>query len=173
MDNITEMITSFSFEDLIKIGYRGAILIVTDSQYILSYTDNYGKGAHSIFINKILNNIFVNKEKDNSRKVIKANMYSDNKHLAIYFYGFDNITYNHYKNFMQFYNDNKEILNYISDKYILEVGFYDKFEKKNINTNSFDEIINFLKAHINKKHIEYNNVNEIIIGIPTEKEKKR
>ena len=171
MDNITEMITSFNFKDLI--GYRGAILIVTDSQYILSYTDNYGKGAHNIYIDKVLNYIFVNKEKDSSRKVIKSHMYTDNKHLYIYFYGFDNITYNQYKNFMQFYNDNEEILSYISNKYILKVGFYDKFENKYINTNSFDEIINFIKAHINKKHIECDNVNEIIIGIPTRKEIKK
>ena len=58
--DINEMINSFNFFDFSKSekgNYRSGVLVITNKQYVLSYTNNYGKGNHFITVARILNDL--------------------------------------------------------------------------------------------------------------------
>ena len=146
--DIKEMINSFSFEDLIKIDLRAAVLLITENQYVLSYTKNYGLGYHRNRLYKIYKYIYGDENNfKNYNSLIKANIIFDEGHLIFYFYDLNNLNKNNYNYFINFYNDNKDILNSISKKCFLEISFFNKYNNEYINSDTFEDLINYFNTH--------------------------
>lgn len=181
--DIKEMINSFSFENLTKNDDSAAVLFFTDNQYITSFTEDYGNGLHFCTLARIYQDIHGGGEipknyndldsidviYDNLKNYFTANIYFVDNEITFYFNRLDNINKYNVNSFLKFYED----ISYIFNKYNILVGFYDKYNIKVFNTNNFDEIIRYLKEHIDNDYIK-NDDEEIILGVPTNlKEKKR
>ena len=51
--DVKETINNFSFEDLVKRNHIAAVIFFTDNQYVISYTENHGKGFHDVTLARI------------------------------------------------------------------------------------------------------------------------
>lgn len=185
--DIIKMIDEFDFNTFIEKGKNNnknnAVLIITNKQYIASYTDNYGEGYHSIALIRMLkeilggglisNNKEANQYNKDYKNYIHARMSFENNSGSILFFGLENLNKENYNIFLKFYDDWNETLNHLCKNNKLYIGFMDEKSKSFISSNNLDILHNYLERHLDKNKIVSTN-NENIIGVSKSfKQKKR
>lgn len=185
--DIKEMISIFDFDNFIKRGKKrisnSAILLITNKQYIISYTANKGKGYHSFAFTRLLKELMgggsINSSKEAIEikkmleKYIHARILFEDNNGAIIFSGLNNLNKYNYNIFLQFYDDYNEVIKNICNKNKFIVGFYNEADKQFITSKDLDKLLfEIEKDPLKESSIEYS-PNETIMGINFIKEKKR
>ena len=181
--NIKSEIDSFSFEDLVKRNRIAAILFFTDNQYVISYTENYGKGSHDITLTRIYKDIYgggkitSDKEYEEIKEKLKDYIFAKitffTNRIHIFFEGLDNLNNKNYNSFLTFYDNFNELFKVLSTKIDFKVSFFNSNKRTFMTTNSFDFLLEYLQEQLENSILEPNNKEETIIGIPTNLKKKK
>lgn len=201
--DITPLIKDFSFIDFIAIEAKtehSAILVITDNQYVLGYTDSYGIGTHKASIARVMKDItgggYIRDlseakklERQCTKQFITARIIydyrGDNEYGraiyqgAIYFSLPEGnaISIGQFENFKQFYTDyNRElevlIATYGIDKFSIYYEYLDESGTKiRKKTNSLKDVYNNYENCINQ-NIEPKIENEVIMGISSKSKTK-
>lgn len=188
--DLQKMIDDFDWYDFMahgatKISYgiasgdefsNGAILIITNKQYVLSYTEGYGQGNHYDTAYRIMKDLHgggfmtyreAKRSHGQLHNYIWARSLFENGYGAITFMDLNNLNSKNYEVFYTFYNDYNETIKMICQKYNFVVRFtYRDNENKlvAIESKSLDELLYFLQNHPNKNLDANSNDDEVIIG---------
>lgn len=200
--DLAPLIENFTFYDFIKEGMKikehqdfGGFLVITNNQYIVGYTKNFGKGTHLSAYARTMNDInergyirtdaeALSISNECQRNYITARIVCEYKgdnenRIATYesYINFDfsklgyKITPEQFETFKEFYNTYNEDIKYVSKRY----GFYVRFSYKDENgsvkyniSNDLDTLYNYLS-----QNIDYNKTaKEEIIIIGKERKNK-
>jgi hypothetical protein len=194
--NILPLIKDFSFTDFLMVASKtehSGILVITDNQYILGYTDEYGIGTHRAAAARIMKDIsgggFIRDiptakflEHECHRKFITARITYDYRgdnefgtpifKGAIYFSLPEEhtISLSQFKVFEQFYQDYHRELEmlvrkYGVDKFNIQYEFIDEEGTKFLKkTTSLEEVYTYYESCIDENK-PYQQENETIIGV--------
>ena len=185
--DIIKMTNEFDFNTFIEKGKsnnkNNAVLIITNKQYVTSYTDNYGEGYHSIALIRMLkeilggglisNNKEANQYNKDYKNYIHARMSFENNSGSILFFGLENLNKENYNIFLKFYDDWNETLNHLCKNNKLYIGFMDEKSKSFISSDSLDKLLIYLKKHLDKDKKIVNVEENIISKSSNIKQKKR
>lgn len=176
--NIKDLITCFSFDDFINKGKttglynNSAVLLITNKQYILSWTNNFGMGFHYPalaqiykYINEggfVRNSIEELKLEYKVSKYIHAKLFYLNNSGNMIFYGLDSLNYKNYNVFLNFYNNYNDIIKKICEENNFKVAFKDKNINKFVSSKSLDKLLKYLQENLDYNKV-INNDNEQII----------
>ena len=162
--NINDLISNFTLDDFIGRGKKlglynnSAVLLITNKQYILSWTKNFGMGFHYEALAQIYKYINEGSLLKNSleefkfeRKVSKcmhAKLFYLNGSGKMIFYGLESLNYKNYKMFLEFYNDYNKILERICNENDFEIAFKDKSTNKIIISKNLDKLLKYLQNNL-------------------------
>ena len=179
--DIKEMIRSFSFDDLIKRNYIGAVLFFTNKQYVISYTENHDKGYHDSALAHIYKDIHgggkISKEEYNNiidkiKNYMNAKMFFYKDKINVFFTGLDNLNTNNFNSFSTFYSSFNGIFKILGTKYDLNITFFDQDKNTYVSTNNLYILYNYLENHLYYDD-KIDDEDEIIIGIPNNNKTKK
>lgn len=191
------LIKDFTFTEFLSTNTKtehGAVLVITNNQYIIGYTSDYGLGSHRSALARIIKTIHggnrIQDSKEAKRledackkqyitaRIIYDHRGDDEEGIPIYSGAIyfqlpqnDTITKEQFELFKKFYNEYNEEIKMLIRKYgqhnfKIQYGHIDKTGTKEIkNINSLDEIYTYLETRINYDK-EIANFEEIIIGTP-------
>ena len=176
--DIIKMIDIFNFDDFIKRGKKrisnSAILLITNNQYIISYTQNKGKGYHSFAFTRLLKElngggdistleeaIAIKRELD---KYVHARILFEKNSGAIIFSGIKNINTDNYNILLKFYDDYNDIIKKIASENGFFVGFYSNTNKNFISSKDLDKLLQYINNNMNITEPESSCDDEIILG---------
>lgn len=185
--SINDLINSFNLDDFIKKGKKmglynnSAVLLITNKQYILSWTNNFGMGFHYDTLAQIYKYIYDGEPIKNSleefkleRKVSKymhAKLFYLNGCGKMIFFGLESLNYKNYKIFLNFYNDYNKILERICNENDFEIAFKDKTVNKMVSSKNLDKLLDYLQNNLDfNKYVPDDN--EQIINNDLEKTSK-
>ena len=186
--NINDLISNFTLDDFIGRGKKlglynnSAVLLITNKQYILSWTNNFGMGFHYEILAQIYKYITEGSPIKNSleefkleRKVSKymhAKLFYLNGSGKMVFYSLESLNYKNYKIFLNFYNDYNGILEKICNENDFEIAFKNKNNNKMISSKNLDKLLEYLQNNLDfNKFIQDDN--EQIISNDLKSSKKR
>lgn len=188
--DIHKMIDSFDWYDFMSRGAHktsygiasgeecsnASLLLITNKQYILSYTEGYGQGVHYDAAARIIKDLhgggyLTKKEAMQSHgclhNYIWARIIFENGIGAISFMDLANLNSKNYELFCCFYNDYNETIKVLCNRYNFVVRFTYRDENKKliaIESKSLDELLLFLQNHLQKDIEVIDDKEEIIIG---------
>ena len=182
-----ELINSFNFDDFILKGSKAkynnsAVLLITNKQYILSWTSNFGMGFHYSTLAQIYKDIHDGGRIESSieefklenkvSKFMHAKLFFLNNSGAMLFYGLESINYKNYKIFLKFYNDFNETIKKVCMNNDFKISFKDKTINKYVSSKSLDKVLEYIQKNLdfNKKTID--DSDEKVIGITDRKNEK-
>ena len=185
--NIKELINCFNLNNFINRGKKAglynnsAVLLLTNKQYILSWTNNFGMGFHYPTLAQIYkyitdggiikNSIEELKLERIVSKCMHAKLFYINNSGKMIFYGLDSLNYKNYNIFLNFYNDYNNIITKICEENDFEIAFKDKNINKFVSSKNLDKLLKYLQENLDYNKV-INNNNEQIIGISLEKKEK-
>lgn len=185
--NIKELINCFNLNNFINRGKKAglynnsAVLLLTNKQYILSWTNNFGMGFHYPTLAQIYkyitdggiikNSIEELKLERIVSKYMHAKLFYINNSGKMIFYGLDSLNYKNYNIFLNFYNDYNNIITKICEENDFEIAFKDKNINKFVSSKNLDKLLKYLQENLDYNKV-INNDNEQIIGISLEKKEK-
>lgn len=201
--DITPLIKDFSFIDFFTTEAKtehSAILVITDNQYILGYTDSYGIGNHKAAVARVMKDITggghisnINEAKKLERQCVKQfitariiyDYRGDNEYGRAIYQGAlyfslpedSKISIGQFENFKQFYTDyNRELEVLIGaygiDKFSIHYEYLDELGTKvRKKTNSLQDVYTYYETCINENP-EHKIENEVIFGISTKPKTK-
>ena len=166
--DLTKMIEDFDFLEYIKSNnkkfkdYRAGILVITDKQYIISYSRDYGYGDHLPAFSRLFKDLqgggLLTKRKaekiflEGIKKYIIAKIYfgyKNNNEGVILFDRLENLNSNNLKLFYEFYNDYSTIIKTICNNNNFVVAYFDE-NKKIITSKDMDNLLAYVKNKKNK-----------------------
>ena len=179
--NLKEMIDAFDFLEFIKHNNKNfnegksGILVITNKQYIISYSRNYGYGNHLPAFARLFKDLqgggFLTKkgaEKiflEGIKKYIIAKIffgYENTNTGVILFDRLENLNTQNLEVFYEFYNNYNKIIEDICKNYNFEVAYFDK-SKKIIKSKNMDNLLLYIENQKKKTNIV--NEEESILGI--------
>ena len=185
--DLNEMIESFDFLDFIKHNnkrfkdYRAGILAITDNQYIISYSRDYGYGDHLPAFARLFKDLdgggLLTKKKaekiylEGIKKYVIAKIYfgyENNNEGIILFDHLENFNKNNLKFFYEFYNDYNSTIESICNNSNFQVAYFDE-NNKIIASKDMNNLLLYVKKK--EKEINQNANNENIINIKNSKQK--
>lgn len=196
--DLYSMIKDFNFTDFLNTDTRnehGGIIVITNNQYIVGYTEGFGVGSHRVAFARVMKDLNGGGRIQDYNEAKKlADICTNNFITARILYDYrgdnefgtptysgtiyfdlptnDTITYEQYKSFEKFYEDyNKEleilIRKYGSNKFNIQFGCIDENGTKAVKiVDSLNEIYNYLETRIDQNK-KIDDKKEIILGIPT------
>lgn len=202
--NILPLITNFSFVDFLTNSTKSehsGILIITDNQYIIGYTDSYGLGTHKASMARIMKDItgggYIKDvyeaktlEKECTKQFLTARINYDYRGYnengtdtyigAIYFKLPEGnmISINQFEIFKQFYEDYNPELEMIINKYgmnkfNIQYEYIDSHGTKIIKkTNSLKEVCAYYENCVKTNH-QPKIANEVILGVVKKEEQQK
>ena len=201
--NLSEMITNFNFTDFLNTNTQtehGGIIVITNNQYIIGYTEGFGAGSHRVAFARVVKDLtgggYIRnyEEADKLSKICTNNFLTarilydyrgDNENGTPQYSGAlyidlpkkDTITKEQFESFKKFYEDyNQELKMLIRNKGIktfnIQYGCIDEDNTKAVKiVDSLDEIYKYLETRIDENKAILEE--EIIIGIETKKNNKK
>lgn len=193
--DLIPLIKNFNFTEFLSTDTKtehGAVLVITNKQYIIGYTAEYGLGTHKSAFARIMKSLHKGKRIQDSNEVKKLeeectqkfitarilydyrgdNEYGIQQYSGAIYFQFpkdDTITKMQYELFKMFYEEyNKEIKmlirKYGINKFKIQYGHIDETGTKEIkNVDSLDDIYTYLEKRVDtNKNIDI--TEEQIIG---------
>lgn len=197
--NLSETIDNFNFTDFLHTNTKsehGGIIVITNNQYIIGYTEGFGTGSHRVAFARVMKDLTGGGKISNSEEADRLSKKCTNNFLTariLYDYRGDNenriarysgaiyidlpqhdtITKEQFESFKKFYEDyNQELTILIRKKGInnfnIQYGELDKEDTKAIKkVDNLDDIYKYLEKRIDENKVIFEE--EIIIGIKTQK----
>ena len=186
--NLKEMIESFDFLEFIKPNnkrfknYRAGILAITNKQYIISYSRDYGYGDHLPAFARLFKDLngggLLTKKKaeklvlESRKKYITAKLYfgyDNNNEGVILFDNLQNLNNENFKLLYAFYENYNDIIKSICKNTQFCVAYFDE-NKKIVTSKSMDDLILYAKKK--KKNTNIIEEKENILGVTIDNYKK-
>lgn len=196
--NLAEMINNFSFTEFLATNTHnehGGIVVITNNQYIIGYTEGFGTGSHRVAFARVMKDLTGGgdirdyEEADRLSKTCKNNFLTarilydyrgDNEYGTPQYSGAiylelpqgETITPDQFEAFKRFYEDyNKELEIIIRQKGIkkfnIQYGFIDADGTKAVRiVDSLDEVYRYLETRIDPNKVIID-TDEPILGVPT------
>ena len=155
---------------------NGAVLLITNKQYVLSYTEGYGQGVHYYTLYRIIKDLHGGGDMtlEESKKLhilihnyIWARIIFENGSGYINFTDLNNLNAENYQVFCAFYDDYNETIKAICNKYDFVVRFTYRDEDGKlmaIESKSLDQLLLYLTQNLKQDILINASDDEVIIG---------